>query len=73
MTRPSYLVGLIGSVIQASRTPAMHEREGDEQGLRYLYQKIDLDQLGLGPEALPDLLSADERMVAPTLEKLGKE
>ena len=62
MSRPSYLVGLIGSGIQASRTPAMHEREGDEQGLRYLYQKIDLDQLGLGPEALPDLLSAAERM-----------
>ena len=62
MSRPSYLVGLIGSGIQASRTPAMHEREGDEQGLRYLYQKIDLDQLGLGPEALPDLLLAAERM-----------
>jgi shikimate dehydrogenase len=62
VTRPSYLVGLIGSGIQASRTPAMHEREGDEQGLRYLYQKIDLDQLGLGPEALPDLLLAAERM-----------
>jgi shikimate dehydrogenase len=62
VNRPSYLVGLIGSGIQASRTPAMHEREGDEQGLRYLYQKIDLDQLGLGPEALPDLLLAAERM-----------
>jgi shikimate dehydrogenase len=62
VTRPSYLVGLIGSGIQASRTPAMHEREGDEQGLRYLYQKIDLDQLGLGPEALPDLLLSAERM-----------
>jgi shikimate dehydrogenase len=62
MNRPSYLVGLIGSGIQASRTPAMHEREGDEQGLRYLYQKIDLTQLGLGPEALPDLVLAAERM-----------
>ncbi|MCF5497069.1 shikimate dehydrogenase, partial [Pseudomonas syringae] len=33
---PSVLAGLIGSGIQASRTPAMHEREGDAQGLRYL-------------------------------------
>ena len=31
---PAVLVGLIGSGIGASRTPAMHEREGAEQGLR---------------------------------------
>lgn len=61
-TRPSFLCGLIGSGIQASRTPAMHEREGDEQGLRYMYKKIDLDKLGLGAEALPELLTAAERM-----------
>jgi shikimate dehydrogenase len=40
----------------------MHEREGDEQGLRYMYKKIDLDKLGLGAEALPELLTAAERM-----------
>ncbi len=62
MSKASFLVGLIGSGIQASRTPAMHEREGDEQGVRYTYQKIDLDPLGLGPQALPDLLLAAERM-----------
>ena len=62
MTQSSFLVGLIGSGIQASRTPAMHEREGDEQGLRYIYQKIDLDALRFGVEALPDLLLAAERM-----------
>ncbi len=62
MTRSSFLVGLIGSGIQASRTPAMHEREGDEQGVRYTYQKIDLDALGLSVEALPDLLLAAARM-----------
>ncbi len=45
------LVGLIGSGIQASRTPAMHEREGAEQGLRCIYKHIDLDVLRLGPEA----------------------
>ena len=61
-TPSSVLIGLIGAGIQASRTPAMHEREGDRQGLRYLYRKIDLDLLGLGAEALPELLTAAERM-----------
>ncbi|WP_207459062.1 shikimate dehydrogenase [Azospirillum sp. SYSU D00513] len=60
--QPSFLVGLIGKGIQASRTPAMHEREGSEQGLRYVYKLIDLDRLGLGPDALPELLTAAERM-----------
>jgi shikimate dehydrogenase len=62
MSKPSFLVGLIGSGIQASRTPAMHEREGDEQGVRYTYKTIDLDQLGLDTKALPELLLAAERM-----------
>ena len=60
--RPSFLCGLIGAGIQASRTPAMHEREGDEQDMRYLYRLIDLEKLGVGAEALPELLTAAERM-----------
>lgn len=56
------LAGLIGAGIQASRTPALHEREGDAQGFRYLYRLIDLDTLGVDPGALPDLLAAAERM-----------
>jgi shikimate dehydrogenase len=60
--KPSFLCGLIGAGIQTSRTPALHEREADEQGLRYLYRKIDLDQLGVSAAALPELLSAAERM-----------
>lgn len=61
-SKNSVLAGLIGAGIQASRTPAMHEHEGDAQGLRYLYRLIDLDQLKLDNSALPDLLSAAERM-----------
>ena len=61
-TRPAFLAGLIGAGIRASRTPAMHEREGAEQGLRYIYKLIDLQALNLGVEALPDLLLAAERM-----------
>lgn len=57
----SVLAGLIGSGIQASRTPALHEREGDAQGLRYLYRLIDLDPLQLDVSALPQLLEAAER------------
>jgi shikimate dehydrogenase len=38
-----YIVGLIGSGIGASLSPALHEREADELGLRYAYQLIDLD------------------------------
>ncbi|KTT48550.1 shikimate dehydrogenase [Pseudomonas oryzihabitans] len=57
----SVLAGLIGAGIQASLTPAMHEREGDAQGLRYLYRLIDLDALGLTADALPELLQAAQR------------
>jgi shikimate dehydrogenase len=58
----SILVGLIGSGIQASRTPALHEREAAEQGLRYIYRLIDLDMLQIGPEGLPELVTAAQRM-----------
>lgn len=60
--RPSVLCGLIGAGLQKSRTPRMHEQEGQAQGLRYVYKTIDLERLGLGVEALPDLLTAAERM-----------
>jgi shikimate dehydrogenase len=62
MSKPSVLCGLIGAGIQASLTPAMHEREGAEQGLLYIYKNLDLEPLGLGPEALPELLLAAQRM-----------
>ncbi len=52
------LVGLIGAGIQRSLTPALHEAEGQAQGLRLHYQLIDLDLRRLGPEALPGLLDA---------------
>ena len=60
--RPSCLLGLIGQDIQRSRTPELHMREGEAQGLRLVYSLIDLADLGLGVEALPELLTAAERM-----------
>lgn len=56
MAKDSYLVGLIGSGIGPSLTPALHEREADRQGLRYLYRLLDIDALGMAPEAVGDLL-----------------
>ena len=60
--RPAVLVGLIGAGIRTSRTPAMHEREGRLQGLRYAYRRLDLQSLRLGVDALPKLLLAAERL-----------
>lgn len=60
-SRASFLVGLIGAGIQASRTPALHEREAAEQGLEYEYRLLDLDVLGMGAEDLPELLATVER------------
>jgi shikimate dehydrogenase len=58
----SYLVGLIGSGIGGSLTPAMHEEEGSQLGLRYVYRRIDIEALKLDVAALPDILTAAERM-----------
>jgi len=40
----------------------MHEHEGDMQGMRYVYQSVDLDELKLGVADLSELLTAAERM-----------
>jgi shikimate dehydrogenase len=60
--RRHVLIGLIGSGIGGSLSPAMHEREGHLQGLSYYYQRIDLKEIGSTVDALPDLLAAAERM-----------
>lgn len=58
MTAGAYLVGLIGAGISTSFSPALHEREADRQGLRYLYKLLDLDVLGGGPEQVGDVVRA---------------
>ncbi len=58
---PSVIVGLIGAGIQESRTPSLHEREGAQQGLRYVYKLIDLEMFGLDASSLPEILTAAER------------
>jgi len=43
----NYLIGLIGSGIGPSLSPALHEREADQLQLRYVYRLLDLDVLAL--------------------------
>jgi shikimate dehydrogenase len=58
----SFLIGLIGSGLDGSLSPSMHEREGEQQGFRYIYKRIDLAKLNVDHKALPDLLRAAEQM-----------
>ncbi|KUM87611.1 shikimate dehydrogenase [Streptomyces pseudovenezuelae] len=58
MAKDSFLVGLIGAGIGPSLSPALHEREADRQGLRCLYRLIDIDVLGVRPEAVGELVRA---------------
>jgi shikimate dehydrogenase len=59
---PRALVGLIGSGIQRSLTPAMHEEEARHHGLRLHYQLIDLDTTRSTVDALPGLIQAARTM-----------
>lgn len=52
------LIGLIGSGIGRSLTPAMHEEEARHHGLTVYDQLIDLEREQLGVEVLPSLLRA---------------
>ncbi len=57
-----FMVGLIGSSVAESLSPPLHEREADELGLRYVYQLIDLDVLGLRAEHVGELVEQAGRM-----------
>jgi shikimate dehydrogenase len=54
----SFLVGLVGTGIGPSLSPALHEREAGRLGLRYLYRRLDLDELGLPAERVGEVLAA---------------
>lgn len=81
------LAGLIGAGIQKSLTPALHMREGAEQGFDYQYELLDLDHIPGGTVALATTLrSAQERgfagvnvthpckqIVLPLLDELSED
>lgn len=83
--RRKVLAGLIGQGIQGSRTPAMHQAEGERLGLHYFYQLLDTDQMQPTP-ALADLLQATQccgfsglnitfpykQQIIPYLDELGE-
>jgi shikimate dehydrogenase len=54
----SILCGLIGTGIQRSLSPALHEEEARHHGLRLHYQLIDLERSERGADALPGLIEA---------------
>jgi shikimate dehydrogenase len=83
----SLVCGLIGSGIQGSLSPALHVHEAEAQGLAYSYKLFDLERLGAGVEALPELLASARRSgfrglnitfpckqaVLPLLDRLSEE
>ncbi|GIH97290.1 shikimate dehydrogenase [Planobispora siamensis] len=55
----SYLIGLIGSGITTSLSPALHEDEAVHHGLHYVYRLLDTDVLG---EDVGELVRTARRM-----------
>jgi shikimate dehydrogenase len=51
-----HVVGLIGAGIGPSLTPPLHEREAQELGLRYVYERIDISGLGVPAERVGELV-----------------
>ncbi len=58
----SLVLGLVGVGIQVSLTPAMQVREGRAAGLSLSYRLIDVGELGLAPDELPELLTWAQRL-----------
>jgi shikimate dehydrogenase len=52
-----YLVGLVGTGVGPSLTPALHMAEGRAQGLDYLYRIIDLGTAGVVPEQIGEIVA----------------
>jgi shikimate dehydrogenase len=54
-------VGLIGAGIGGSLSPALHEREAAEQDLSYAYRLLDIDERGLTPADVDQVLEQAHR------------
>ncbi|WP_399345311.1 shikimate dehydrogenase [Umezawaea sp. Da 62-37] len=57
MARGALLVALVGAGIGPSLSPALHEREARRVGVPYRYRRIDLDEWGLPPGAIGDIVA----------------
>ncbi|TWP36616.1 shikimate dehydrogenase [Leekyejoonella antrihumi] len=60
--KTSYALGLVGSGIAASLTPAMQEREGRARGLNLTYRRIDAALEGFSTAELPSVLDWARRL-----------
>jgi len=56
-SRHPYLVGLVGTGVGPSLTPALHMTEGRAQGLDYVYRTLDLNTLHISPTRIGEVLS----------------
>jgi shikimate dehydrogenase len=54
----TYLTGLLGRGIDASRSPEMHEREAAAMGIPLVYRRVDFNDLGYDDEKLDAVLHA---------------
>ena len=59
--QPAMLLGLIGDGIGQSLSPTLYEDEAAHHHILCLYQRVDLEDLHLTADALPELLTAAER------------
>lgn len=57
MTQRPYLVGLVGTGVGPSLTPALHMTEAGFHGLDYVYRTLDLDELHIAPSRIGEVLS----------------
>ena len=53
---------MIGAHLGPSLSPALHEHEARALGLDYVYERIDIDALGLAPERVGELVRATDRL-----------
>jgi shikimate dehydrogenase len=62
MERERVVVGLVGAGIGTSASPGLHEREADLLGIRYAYQVIDIDEIGVTGADVGELVLAARRL-----------
>jgi shikimate dehydrogenase len=56
------VAALVGRGIGASRTPQMHEAEGERRGFRYSYRLLDFDRIELADADLPAVVTLAGRI-----------
>jgi shikimate dehydrogenase len=62
VTPAPQLIGLIGSGVGPSFSPALHEREAAQHGIRYAYRTIDIAELGTEAASVGELIAWGRRL-----------